>query len=33
VRRFRTMLDLKRLHLLHELHRRGTVGAVAEALS
>jgi DNA-binding transcriptional LysR family regulator len=27
------MLDLKRLHLLHELHRRGTVGAVAEALS
>jgi DNA-binding transcriptional LysR family regulator len=27
------MLDLKRLHLLHELHRRGTVSAVAEALS
>jgi DNA-binding transcriptional LysR family regulator len=27
------MLDLKRLQLLHELHRRGTVGAVAEALS
>ena len=27
------MLDLKRLRLLHELHRRGTVGAVAEALS
>jgi DNA-binding transcriptional LysR family regulator len=27
------MLDLKRLHLLHELHRRGTVGAVADALS
>ncbi len=26
------MLDLKRLQLLHELHRRGTVGAVAEAL-
>jgi DNA-binding transcriptional LysR family regulator len=27
------MLDLKRLRLLHELHRRGTVGAVADALS
>src|SRR5215208_3835122 len=27
------MLDLKRLRLLHELHRRGTVGAVAEVLS
>src|SRR3954471_17122402 len=27
------MLDLKRLRLLHELHRRGTVGAVAQALS
>src|SRR5919198_641056 len=27
------MLDLKRLSLLHELHRRGTVSAVAEALS
>jgi DNA-binding transcriptional LysR family regulator len=27
------MLDLKRLRLLHELHRRGTVSAVAEALS
>ena len=27
------MLDLKRLRLLHELHRRGTIGAVAEALS
>jgi DNA-binding transcriptional LysR family regulator len=27
------MLDLRRLRLLHELHRRGTVGAVAEALS
>jgi DNA-binding transcriptional LysR family regulator len=27
------MLDLKRLLLLHELHRRGTVGAVADALS
>ena len=27
------MLDLKRLSLLHELHRRGTVGAVADALS
>ena len=26
------MLDLRRLRLLHELHRRGTVGAVAEAL-
>src|SRR3954454_10076327 len=33
MRRFRTMLDLKRLRLLHELHRRGTVSAVAEALS
>ena len=33
VRRSRTMLDLHRLSLLHELHRRGTVGAVAEALS
>ena len=27
------MLDLRRLRLLHELHRRGTVGAVAQALS
>jgi DNA-binding transcriptional LysR family regulator len=27
------MLDLRRLRLLHELHRRGTVGAAAEALS
>ena len=27
------MLDLRRLRLLHELHRRGTVTAVAEALS
>ena len=27
------MLDLRRLRLLHELHRRGTVGAVADALS
>jgi DNA-binding transcriptional LysR family regulator len=27
------MLDLKRLHLLHELHRRGTVSAVADALA
>jgi DNA-binding transcriptional LysR family regulator len=27
------MLDLRRLRLLHELHRLGTVGAVAEALS
>jgi DNA-binding transcriptional LysR family regulator len=27
------MLDLRRLRLLHELHRRGTIGAVAEALS
>ena len=27
------MLDLRRLRLLHELHRRGTVGAVAEALA
>jgi len=27
------MLDLRRLRLLRELHRRGTVGAVAEALS
>jgi DNA-binding transcriptional LysR family regulator len=27
------MLDLKRLRLLHELHRRGTVSAVAGALS
>lgn len=27
------MLDLKRLRLLHELHRRGTVTAVAEALA
>src|ERR687898_766710 len=27
------MLDPRRLRLLHELHRRGTVGAVAEALS
>jgi DNA-binding transcriptional LysR family regulator len=27
------MLDLRRLRLLHELNRRGTVGAVAEALS
>ena len=27
------MLDLRRLRLLHELHRRGTVSAVAEALS
>ncbi|HEX2410730.1 MAG TPA: LysR family transcriptional regulator [Solirubrobacteraceae bacterium] len=26
------MLDLRRLRLLHELHRRGTVGAVAQAL-
>jgi DNA-binding transcriptional LysR family regulator len=35
MRRSRTnaLLDLKRLHLLHELHRRGTVGAVADALS
>jgi DNA-binding transcriptional LysR family regulator len=29
----RTMLDLRRLRLLHELHRRGTVSAVADALS
>jgi DNA-binding transcriptional LysR family regulator len=27
------MLDLRRLRLLHELHRRGTVSAVAEALA
>ena len=27
------MLDLRRLRLLHELRRRGTVSAVAEALS
>lgn len=27
------MLELRRLRLLHELHRRGTIGAVAEALS
>jgi DNA-binding transcriptional LysR family regulator len=27
------MLDLRRLRLLHELHRRGTISAVAEALS
>src|ERR687894_139001 len=27
------MLDLRRLRLLHELHRLGTVSAVAEALS
>jgi DNA-binding transcriptional LysR family regulator len=27
------MLDLRRLRLLRELHRRGTVGAVAQALS
>jgi DNA-binding transcriptional LysR family regulator len=27
------MLDLRRLRLLHELHRRGTVTAVADALS
>ena len=27
------MLDLRRLRLLHELHRRGTVGAVAEAFA
>ena len=27
------MLDLRRLRLLHELHRLGTVGAVADALS
>jgi DNA-binding transcriptional LysR family regulator len=27
------MLELRRLRLLHELHRRGTVSAVAEALS
>jgi len=27
------MLDLRRLRLLHELHRRGTVGAVADALN
>ncbi len=33
VRRSRTVLDLRRLRLLHELHRRGTVSAVAEALS
>ena len=33
MRIFRTVLDLKRLRLLHELHRRGTVGAVADALS
>jgi DNA-binding transcriptional LysR family regulator len=33
LRRCRTMLDLRRLRLLHELHRRGTVSAVAEALS
>src|SRR6266508_272676 len=26
------MLDLKRLRLLHELHARGTIAAVAEAL-
>ena len=26
------MLDLHRLRLLHELHRRGTIAAVAEAL-
>jgi DNA-binding transcriptional LysR family regulator len=27
------MLELRRLRLLHELHRRGTIGAVADALS
>ena len=27
------MLDLRRLRLLHELHRLGTVSAVADALS
>ncbi|MEU7028387.1 LysR family transcriptional regulator [Streptomyces sp. NPDC046275] len=27
------MLDVRRLHLLRELHRRGTIAAVAEALS
>src|SRR5262245_3768382 len=26
------MLDLRRLRLLHELHERGTIAAVAEAL-
>src|SRR5215207_9012032 len=26
------MLDLRRLRLLHELHRRGTIAAVADAL-
>jgi DNA-binding transcriptional LysR family regulator len=33
VRRCRIVLDLRRLRLLRELHRRGTVSAVAEALS
>jgi DNA-binding transcriptional LysR family regulator len=33
VRFFFTMLDLKRLRLLRELNARGTIGAVAEALS
>ncbi len=27
------MLDLRRLRLLHELHERGTIAAVAEALT
>jgi DNA-binding transcriptional LysR family regulator len=27
------LLELRRLRLLHELHRRGTIGAVADALS
>ena len=26
------MLDLRRLRLLHELHERGTIAAVADAL-
>ena len=26
------MLDLRRLRLLHELHARGTIAAVADAL-
>jgi DNA-binding transcriptional LysR family regulator len=33
VQLFFTMLDLKRLRLLRELNARGTIGAVAEALS
>ena len=33
MRSCRTILDLRRLRLLHELHRLGTVSAVADALS